>query len=303
MDATCDLPSSIIERHDVHVLPNVLGSKDDTFLDTRDKDSSLEYYNKITPKKLNNTHLKLLDKADIVKAFKDTLLYHSDQLVIIAPHLKLSDSLNNFRQAIMEIQPDIEKLRRAASLKHAYKIRVIESNSGLAGYGLTLYEALRLSGEKARSGDQLKKPLDAFKQKIETHVMPGTITMNSDNIEKSPFKLNWVTEKKLQISQSTPVFTINEFGIHQDGHVKTANSTNEFLEKVYDSLTRTHLENHLVNVSYAGNLANLRVLPTFRALHEHIKSKGGKMVHSIMSPTYGVQLGLGALSVAFSASN
>ena len=157
----------------MHVLPNKLISKDETFVDNRVKDAALNYYNDVTPKQLNQTKLELIDSETVLRALKDSLLYHCDHLLIIAPHLKLSDSLQSFRQAILEIQPDIEKLRKAASLKHAFKVRVIESGSGLAGYGLTLYEALRLSGEKARSADQLKKPLEDFKQKIETHVLPG----------------------------------------------------------------------------------------------------------------------------------
>lgn len=303
VDATCDLPSSVLERFNVNIIPSRINSKSDVYVDDRSKDSSIQFYSSLGKKGIGQFKLNPLTSTGFVELLKADLLYHYDNLLVIAPHLKLNETLTSVRQGILEVQPEIEQLRREARLKNNFKVRVIESNNGFAGYGLNLYEALRLMGEKAHSVDQLKKPLDAFKHCVNTYVLPGEQGLNSELLAEPPFSLNWLSLKKYRFSTQLPVFRIADNGFSKIATLKTANATNAFLQLIYDEVTRNTFDNHLLNISYAGNLAHLRVLPTFRALHDHVKNKGGKMVHSVMSPSNGVQLGPGAISVAFSTKN
>jgi fatty acid-binding protein DegV len=303
VDATCDIPSSILERYKVHVLPTSFSIKAETTLDYREPETSLEFYSNTSASKLATASAHSCTAEVLISRLKEDLLYHHDHLLIVAPHLKLSNTLQNFREAILLAQPEFEQLRRAAHIRNSFKIRIIESQTGYAGYGLALYEALRLMGEKARSVDQLKKPLDAFKQRIETFILPGHEKFNHQMLADPPYNMSWVTLKKLQLSNTIPSFRVVENGIVRHHQFKRLNVENDFLSMIYDELTRTKLDNHLVNISFAGNLAQLRVNTTFKALSEHIKNKGGKLVYSSMSPTSAAQLGLGAISVAFAGKN
>jgi fatty acid-binding protein DegV len=303
VDATCDLPSSVLERFNVNVIPSRIEGNTEPYIDNRSKESSIQFYNNLGKKGISHFKLNPLTSKSFVDLLKADLLYHYDNLLVIAPHLKLNETLTSVRQGILEIQPEIEQLRHQARLKNNFKVRVIESNNGFAGYGLNLYEALRLMGEKAHSVDQLKKPLDSFKYCVNTYVLPGEQGLNSELLAEPPFNVNWLALKKYRFSAQLPAFRIADNSFSKIATIKASNATNTFLELMYDEVTRNTFDNHLLNISYAGNLAHLRVLPTFRALHEHVKNKGGKMVHSVMSPSNGVLLGPGALSAAFSTKN
>jgi fatty acid-binding protein DegV len=185
-------------------------------------------------------------------------------------------------------------------MRNAFKVRIIESQTGYAGYGLVLYETLRLMSEKARSVDQLKKPIDEYKQTVQTIVLPGHKKFNHQMLANPPYSLNWVTLKKLKLTNTLPTFNVTRDGISRQSTLKFQNIENDFFNMLYDELTRTKLNNKLVNLSYAGKLSKLRVLSSFKMLQEHIISKGGKIVYSQMSPTCAVQLGIGAITVAYS---
>ncbi len=300
VDATCDLPASIFDRHQVNILPTYVDLKTDKITDFRKPESSNQFYIDHSSSNLHAATSHSASRASFEEQLNDTLLYHYDGLLIVAPHLRLSDTLPQLRESVLQLQPSFEKLRRQAQIKRPFKVRIIESGSAYSGYGLVLYEALRLMSEKARSVDQIKAPLEKFKKNIETFVLLGHQDFNPHLFSAAPFNLNWFSIKKLKFGKRIPVMRVNAEGIASFADVSKQSAENDFFELIYDQITRIDVRNQLINISYAGKLAKLRVLPRFHELHEHIKNKGGRMVHSVMSPTSGTQLGLGAISASFS---
>jgi fatty acid-binding protein DegV len=274
--------------------------KKDHLVDRRIAEETNQFYNDVTASTLANAKSTSCSSVSFIEALKEDLIYKHDHLLIVAPHFKLSDSLQNIREALLETQPEFDRLRKEAHLRNAFKVRILESQTGYAGYGLVLYEALRLMSEKARSVDQLKKPIDAFKQTIQTTILPGHQKFNYQMLANPPYNLNWLTLKKLKITNTLPTLKVSQEGIQRQATLKFQNIENDFFSMLYDELTRITLKNKLVNLSYAGNLSKLRVLTSFKSLQEHIISKGGKIVYSQMSPTSAAQLGSGAITVAYS---
>lgn len=299
VDATCDLPTSVFQRNKVQIIPTSLAMGRTTYIDTRNPDSYSHFYQQHNASQLSHATYASATSEALESALQEDLLYQYDHLLVMTPHIKLSTTLQNLREAVFQLQPRFVELRLAANLKTPFKIRIVECNTAYTGYGLVLYEALRLLNEKARTVDQIKKPLDTFKTTLETFVLPGYEDSVHPKLSSQPFNLNWLALQKLKLNKSLPVFHIDNTGISELTNLTAKTSTNDFFEFIYDKLTQTKLKNHMVNISYAGNLAQLRVKPIFRVLNEHVKNKGGKMVYSVMSPTSSVQLGKGALTVSF----
>jgi fatty acid-binding protein DegV len=299
VDSTCDIPFSILDRFNVYILPTEVFLKKDLFIDRRIAEETNTFYNEVTANSLANAKSTSCSSASFIEALTEDLMYKHDHLLVVAPHFKLSDSLQNIREALLETQLEFDRLRKQAHLRNAFKVRILESQTGYAGYGLVLYETLRLMSEKARSVDQLKKPIDEFKQTVQTLVLPGHQKFNYQMLANPPFNFNWLTLKKLKITNTLPTLSVSHDGIQRQTTLKFQNVENDFFNMLYDELTRTNLKNKLVNLSYAGNLSKLRVLTSFKSLQEHIISKGGKIVYSQMSPTSAAQLGSGAITVAY----
>jgi len=301
VDATCDLPQSIYERYGVHTIPTFVQCKKQRFADSRDLKATTNFYEETSSSQIASAKVLEPDRKAIRELISEHLIYKYDHLLVLAPHIKNSDMLKILREEIFEQQPFFEKLRLSANLTSSFKIRLIETNTSFTGYGLMLYEALRLMHEKARSVDQLKTPLDKFKQKIECYLLPGPHQYKQ--YSEDPFDLNWLAIQKLKLGKTTPIFKVDEAGLSLCENIATGNIENLFLEYIYDQITRSNFESHLVNVSYAGKLSRLRVLPRFKSLHEHVKSRGGKLVYSMMSISSAIQLGEGAISISFSVKS
>ena len=302
VDASCDLPTSIYARYHVNILPTGLLVKNQPIIDVRDPDTTQCFYHSTSAQQLASARPDDATAEALIAALKTSLLYQYDQLLIVTPHLKLSNTLARVRDTIFQIQPQFESLRLAAHLTHPYKVRILDSNSGYAGYGLVLYEALRLANKKARSVDQIKQPLDDFKGSLITLVLPGQEHFNAARLADPPFNLGWLRRQKLKLTTSLPIFKIGFEGAHYYQTLKTGNAERDFLHFAYQQLTRTSLSSDLVNISYAGNLAQLRVLPMVKTLQQYVTSKGGKLVYSMMGLSSSIQLGKGALSLSFAGN-
>lgn len=300
VDATCDIPTSILKSHHVTILPTMLNLKSEAFPDARLVNDTLSFYNERPNSEITEASYNSAGFEELKTLLEDNLLYTCDHLVFIAPHIKLSSTLKNIREALFDLQPRLQSLREQALINTPFKVRIIESEHAYAGYGLVLYEALRLLNEKARSADQIKAPLDDFKRTVETYILPGHVNGGQQHLSAAPFNLSWLSQKKQQLVRTQPVYKIDQNGFRHMTDIRSNSPENSFLEFTYDYLTRTSLRNHLVNISYAGKLSQLRVTPAFKLLHEHVKAKRGRLVYSNMSPSSATQLGMGALSVSFS---
>lgn len=299
VDATCDLPTSVFQRNKVQIIPTSLTIGKNAFVDNRNPDVYTQFYQDHSASQFIEASYASATRESLESALQEDLIYQYDHLLIMTPHINLSNTLQNLREAVFQLQPKFVDLRKAANLKTPFKIRIVESNTAFTGYGLVLYEALRLLNEKARTVDQIKKPLDTFKNTVETFVLPGYDEAVQPKLSGPPFNQSWLALQKQKWSKTVPVFSVDATGVSEATSLAAKTSTNDFFEFIYDKLTQTKLQNHMVNISYAGNLAQLRVKPIFRVLNEHVKNKGGKMVYSVMSPTSAVQLGKGSITVSF----
>ena len=198
VDATCDIPTSILSRHNVTILPTMLNLKTEAFPDARLVNDTLSFYNERPNTEINEASFNSAGFEELKTLLEDKLLYTCDHLIFIAPHMKLSSTLKNIREALFDLQPRLQSLRSQALVNTPFKVRIIESEQAYAGYGLVLYETLRLLNEKARSADQIKAPLDDFKRTVETYIFPGQINDAQHHLSVPPFNQSWLNLKKQQ---------------------------------------------------------------------------------------------------------
>ena len=300
VDASCDLPASIVERNGISILPLPLSGNSKLFLDDRDPERTNDFYQENNPNQVASSTVSIPSITEVVNFLKNKPIYHSDNLLILAPSIKTSQMLSRLRESIISLQSELKALRSQANLNKPLRIRTIETQNSYSGYGLVVYEAMQLIHEKAHNIDQIKQPLEHFIKTATTLVLPGKHASTYSLLEQPPFSLGWMTSQRLKISKKIPCFKIQNDKIKMVSEVREANAEHGFVELVYKELTRISLSNHLVNVSFAGRLPQLRILPSLKLLQAHVQDKGGKVVYSTMSPANASQLGAGAISIAFS---
>lgn len=296
VDSTCDIPESFLQRNQVQILPLSVSGGESPLTDRRHKTDGLSFYQQWAARRSLKPVRNPITEHDVASALVDRWIYDFDHLLIVTPHIKLSSTLQTIRETLVLQHPNLEPLRHQAQLTLPFKVRVVESQSGLAGYGLAVYEALRLMSEKARSIDQLKTPLTAFSQRLETFVLPGN---PAQQLKTEPFALSWLAAQQQQWKRQQPVFHIGHRGVTLLRSCQQATRLKEFVRLVTQRLGHMQLHNQLICVSYAGNPADLRVSSAYTELQQCVKEKQGRLLFSIMSPASASQLGYGAVSVAF----
>lgn len=299
VDAGCDLPESFLDRNQVQVLPLTVTTPSGELNDRRQKSEALNFYQQWRNKPSFAPKLSALSVDQFSHVLKEELIYQFDHILILAPHLKMSSTLSSVREGILSVQPQIETLRKQAQLQKPFKVRVIESHSGFSGYGMAVYESLRLMGEKARSVDQLKRPLEQFIPHLETYLMPGPDALSGAYLKSPPFSQGWLAMRKNQMKRQLPAFLLDQKGIEVVTHCDQQNPSHDFLSFVQRRLTPMPLHNRLVCLSYAGNLSHLRVHASYKALETIVQEKQGRLLSTIMGPANATRLGAGAISVAF----
>ena len=321
VDPSCDLPTPWYQSCPVTLVPNSLMLNDQTLVDERDVAASQAFYRPTSAKQRakaerhcdpriaapnlnpdsnqNGPFYPGINSNGPADALTANLPYQYDQLLIVTPHPSLSLSLPSVRATLTQAQPQIDALRQAARLVRPFRVRVLDSQSGYAGYGLVLHQALRLLGLKGYSVDQLKQSLDGFKVSLTTLVQPGQRAFDTAMLRKPPYQLGWLRRQQLKLTARRPIFQLDGAGAHWVQSHANANFENDFLAFAHDRLMHARLSKPLVNLSYAGDLAHLREQPMFTAMHRQIRQQGGTLLYSMMALSSALQLGLGALSLAF----
>lgn len=291
--ASCDLPASMLANYKVTVLPVEVSSAQGLMVSNRTISELSKFY--AEPQPMFSEKIGISRQA-FIDVICNKLIYEFDHLIILAPDDSFSTSLQIIREALFEFHHEIKQRRAEASIFLPFKVRVVESRQILTGYGVSLYEALRLRHEKAQNADQVKQHLDEFKTNIKTFMLPG---LKHPELVRSPFRLSWLELKKLKISGKHPILYFHPDEVTIGRMVDSKDRHADFFDFLYEQLSHSKLTNHIVNISFAGSLSQLRILKGFDDFHADVKEKGGKLVHSMMSQTAASSLGSGAISVSF----
>lgn len=301
-DATCDLPGSVLTRFEADILPTALESlkqsKASILIDDRSQRTTKNDYRKMLAPNAPVWRPLGGDVDAFILSLTDRWLFHSDGLQVVTPTERFSQTHKRLRESAFIVQPELDRRREAVNLKGHYRVRLFDSGQLYAGYGLVMHEALDLHREHRLSIDKLRKPLDAFRKRVHLlYSCPEPVRLHrlGDNRFR---ELGWLKQQQIRFG-STPLFSL-----HDDEHlmvdrVAPAGALDHLLHLVLDRLRYEPIGYRVVNASYAGPLAEIRSRPLFRELHDLVLQQGGHVWLSTMSASAAVELGRGALSVAF----
>ncbi|GGX59977.1 DegV family protein [Saccharospirillum salsuginis] len=301
-DATCDLPSSVITRFEAKVLPTILeplNRSDGTlWVDDRSHKHTQAVYHRMTESKDKPWRSLGGDTDAFILNLTDHWIYHSDSLQVITPAQAWSPTHQKLRESSFVVQPELDQRREAANLKGHYRVRLLDSGQLYAGYGLVMHETMDLHREHKVSIDKLRKPLDAFRKRVQMLYScpdPGRLHRLKDPRFET---LGWLKQQQLRLG-GTPIFSLHDDQHNLIERAPRKQSVDHLLNRILEELEERRITYRVVNVSYAGPLAEVRTRPLFRKLHEVVLHQGGHVWLSTMSATSAVELGRGALSVAF----
>lgn len=302
VDATCDLPRSYLESHQIYVLPVEIQSENGKFIDCRDMKTTLDFYNQVLKKGAKATTSPPSIES-ITALLRNELVTPYDAVQVITMHSDRSDIFKNVREASYINKDRIQQWRREADLDPKFRLRILDSSSMATGVGLMVHEAVRLLKEKAYSIDKLKKPLELYKQHIDTLVVANQLEyLRNDTANKTGSSIGWMNYQMGKMLGVKPVLRCYRGEFSAPFREKGFDNALAKALKAVRRQIELGLEQPIVNTSYAGNLAEIRANPEFNRFVTFAKQHKVKVLLSMMSAAAAVNIGPGTFSISYASA-
>lgn len=302
VDAACDLPGDFLRDKGIHVLPIGLRVGDRQLVDTRDPAATTAFYRERQDKRAElHAESVPLSAAEIEALFLDQWVTTYDHLVCLTITSGRSPIFAHATQAALTAGRSARERRRAAGLNLGWGATVINTRTLFAGQGVLAYEAARLR--------EAGTPLETMHPRL-AQVADGLHAfMVADDLyyimrraaKKGDHSVNWAAYAVGSMLNVKPVLYAHRDDTAPVDKVRGFENGVKSLFARAARQIRRGLDVPCVCVSYGGPVDRVGAMPGFEELKTAAGQVGVELLVSHMSQTAAINVGAGALCVAFAA--
>ena len=305
IDASCDFSSTFLEQHDIKIIPTLNRVADRVEIDTGDLKLTHTFYQSI-----HKDRIKPLlaygqaEQAIIWQAIDRIVRTKSSHLTILTASEHFSIMHLLIRDITYKERGHIVALRKKLGIDRPLKIKVLDSNCILSGYGLVAFEAIRQSTEKALPAAQLPALLAKVSNRVDTQVSISSfnafeyLCSQHGLTSKLNQKFSWLQQKKFQMTGQCVTTVLSQKKFYATTvHADPATAHRQLFA---DMLSRIKNGQYLprINISIAANRSEIR---THQSLNQFIKdaqNAGAKVTVNMMSISGLALVGRNAIAVS-----
>ncbi|TVO57666.1 MULTISPECIES: DegV family protein [Denitromonas] len=302
VDAACDLPGDFLADKGIHVLPIGLRVGDRHLVDTRDPVSTAAFYRERQDRRAElHAESAPLSAGEIEALFLESWVSTYDHLVCMTITSGRSPIFAHATQAALTAGRSAREVRRAAGLSLSWGATVINSRTLFAGQGVLAYEAVRLRDAGTA--------LDAMSPRL-SHVADGLHAfMVADDLyyimrraaKKGDHSVNWAAYTVGSLLNLKPVLYAHRDNTRPVDKVRGFESGVKSLFARVERQIVQGLDVPCICVSYGGPVDRVGAMPGFEPMEKAAHAAGVEVLVSHMSQTAAINVGAGALCVAFAA--
>ena len=306
VDAACDLPEEFCRLNDIHILPLGVAFREHRFLDYRDAETTRSFYldcGHFRAEEVNTEPppIELISKF-IIEEIADN--YDQAFLMCISGH---SNRMYHFSMYAGKLA--MKLLTRYSTSEYGElskgsrltNLRIMDTHTASTGQGLLALEANRLRlSENDLSMQRLYETLRVLSTNIKVLTVPNDLgyvrrrvqSKKHSDFGKLPFKIG----DRLDIK---PIWSMRNKESCRIGWSKGFEQATEKACMKVTKAINTGLLIHSITASYGGDLREIKKLEAFRELRYQASLKNVKVHLSVMSAAAGIDIGPGALSIAY----
>ncbi|WP_323001223.1 DegV family protein [Denitromonas sp.] len=302
VDAACDLPGTFLADKAIHVLPIGLRVGERHLVDTRDPVATTAFYRERQDKRAElHAESAPLSAAEIEALFLERWVTEYDHLVCMTITSGRSAIYAHATQAALTAGRGARDLRRAAGLNLSWGATVINTRTLFAGQGVLAYEAARLRDAAT--------PLESMSARLTQVADALHAFMVADDLyyimrraaKKGDHSVNWAAYAVGSMLNVKPVLHA-----HRDdtGPIDKVRGFDSGVKSLFARATRQigqGLDVPCICVSYGGPVDRVQAMPGFADMKQTARAAGVEVLVSHMSQTAAINVGAGALCVAFAA--
>lgn len=300
VDSACDLPKTFLDEHRIVILPITLHLGDRDQIDDRDVEQTRRFYAEKWDGH-GDAGTSAFSTEQIKALFLNRLVIDFDFVFCLTIASSRSPMFDNAVKASFAILNDYKPVRAKAGVPGPFALRVIDCQNLFAAQGLLAVEAVRLI-QGGENPIKIRERLEFLAQNTHGYMLPNNLFHMRARAKKkgdqSVGLLSALIGTALDIkplvkgyrNTTGPVAKLRHF---PDGARK-------LFDYASDRVKHGLLSPNLV-LSYGGELDAMRKLPGYDELIRQCQTSGVEVLESMLSMTGGINVGPGALALAFAA--
>lgn len=304
VDSCCDLPRQFLDQHEIVVLPIGLRIGGAVIRDRRDPEETHRFYATHVDRKSEDFAESIpYSPAQIEQVFLDKMVIDYDYVFVLTITSERSPIYDHALQASRSVLTKYKDPRREIGKPGRFGLCVLSSRNLFAGQAVLAAEAvrlIRLGGTPSEIGNRLRLLAD----QIHTYLVPADLFhIYKRAVKKGDTSINWGTYKLGQMLDMKPILHCNQDVTTPIAKVRGFESGVQRLFANAARQVRAGLESPHVCISYGGDPEVVPSLPGYADLAAAARERGAEILISMMSNTAAVNVGTGAVSLAFAAGS
>jgi len=302
VDSACDLPRAYIERHGIVLLPISVRIGDTMVVDHRQEEQTLAFLHSHVAERGHEAETIPFTVEQIRDLFMQRLVIDYDHVFCLTISKQRSQIHENALQASFAILNDYRGVRQAAGHNSPFALRVVDTLNLFAGQAITAVEAVRMRDAGA-SVAEIRARLEQLAEHTVGLMIPRDLyylrARARTKGDRSVGLLSAALGSALDIK---PVLRAWRGNTEPVAKIKGFEAAAQKMFQVAAERVRAGLLTPTVAIGYGGELDEMRALPGYEELRRTCAEHGVELLESLMSLTGMVNVGKGAVAVAFASS-
>jgi len=299
IDVSTDVSHDFIVENDIYVLPSTVHMGDLHVVYDRAPEKVREFYRNHSDSVRLQSETTPFSVKEIEDLFLNKLVLEYDYVFLITLSSSHSLTYENAHKASFTILQSYTSVREASHVLGPFALRVVDSQSIFAGPGVLAWETVRMVRANT-TPVEIRKHLDELAPHIYSYTVPHDLySLRARGAQRGDNNVGWFRYTLGTAFDIKPVICTNQSisePIAMIRHFEKA------VEKVFlhaAAQIRRGLLVPMLNVSYGGELSVLQLMSGFAELNKAAADHNVELMLSVMSPAAAINMGVGALSLAY----
>lgn len=301
IDVSIDVSERFVSEHRVRVLPCTITANGSTRRYGRTLAEGLPFYREVLPRAGSRAETAPLSVRETEQLFLEQLVCDYDYVFVITLSAVRSAIYDHAHKASYAILQRYEAVRASRGQSGPFALRVIDSQSVFTGPGLLAWEAQRLIASGC-SPSEIRRQLDDLIPHLHVYLVPDDLRIAWARARRRGDRS--VSRLRNSLSRALDLKPILQLHANRTHRVAVARHQPEAVHRLFRHAAaqiESGLLIPLVGLSYAGDPAQIADFPGYQALARTAAAAGVELMPSMMAPAAAVNMGGGALTLAYCA--
>ncbi|HEY9546227.1 MAG TPA: DegV family protein, partial [Solimonas sp.] len=301
VDSACDLPMDYIEKHRIQILPITIHLDGQDLVDQRDEQTTLHFYREHLGAK-GDAGSSPFSVEQIRDVFLSKLVIDYDYVFCLTIASSRSPIHANATQASFAILNGYKPIRVQAGVAGPFALRVIDTQNLFVGQAISTVEVVRMVEAGQQNPNKIRERAELIVQNTYGYMVPRDLHyLRVRGQKKGDRSVGWVGAALGTMLDIKPIIRGYR---NETGPVAKLRHFDDACARLFAYAARrvaSGLLTPTLGLCYGGELSEMRKLPGYGELQRTCRESGIEVLESVMSTTGGINVGEGALGLAFAA--